>query len=64
MELDSNQTWVKINLAHAMLFQNCFSEAEKIYKELSQTIYKDNETYTQALLDDFDELEKAGVIPR
>ena len=53
----------KINLAHALLFQNRFSEAEVVYKELSQTIYKDNETYTQSLLDDFNEFEEANVIP-
>jgi ATP/maltotriose-dependent transcriptional regulator MalT len=50
-------------LAHALLFQNRFSEAEAVYKELSQTIIKNNETYTKALLKDFDDLEKAGAIP-
>jgi len=30
---------------------------------LSQAIYQDNETYTQVLLNDFDELGKAGAIP-
>ncbi|GHU71538.1 hypothetical protein FACS189413_13380 [Bacteroidia bacterium] len=56
-------SFAKTNLAHAILFQNRFSEAEKIYKELSQTIYKDNETFTKTLLDDFDTLEKENVIP-
>jgi len=63
LKLDPSQTWVKVNLAHALLFQNRFLKAEKIYKELSQTIDKDNETYTRVLLKDFDDLEKAGVIP-
>jgi len=62
LKLDNTQTWVKTNLAHALLFQNKFSKAEKIYKELSQTTIKGNETYTKAILKDFDELEKAGVI--
>jgi TPR repeat protein len=64
LELDSTSI-AKTNLAHALLFQNRFSEAEIIYRELelSQTIIKDNETYTQAFLDDFDEFEKAVVIP-
>jgi len=62
LELDG-ASFAKTNLAHALLFQNHFSEAEKIYKELSQTVYRNNETYTQILLDDFDALEKAGVIP-
>jgi len=63
LELDHTQTWVKTNLAHALLFQNRFSEAEKIYKELSQTIYTNNETFTKTLFEDFDTLEKEGVIP-
>jgi len=62
LELDNTQIWVKTNLAHALLFQNRFSEAEKIYKELSQ-ILRDNKPYTQVLLEDFEALEKAGVIP-
>ena len=63
LKYDITQTWVKTNLAHALLFQNRFSKAEKIYKELSQTINKNNETYTRVLLEDFDDLEKAGAIP-
>ena len=63
LKLDSTQTWVKTNLAHALLFQNQFSKAEKMYKELSQTTMKGNETYTKTILGDFEDLEKAGVIP-
>jgi len=63
LKLDDSQIWVKTNLAHALLFRNRFSKAEKIYKELAQTIYKGNETYSKTLLQDFEELEKAGVIP-
>ena len=63
LELDSTIFVSKTNLAHALLFQNRFSETEAIYKELSQTIYKNNETYTKVLLNDFDDLEKAGAIP-
>ncbi|MDR1601177.1 MAG: tetratricopeptide repeat protein [Tannerella sp.] len=63
LDADPSQVWIKTNLAHALLFQSRFAEAETIYQELSQTIYKNNETFTQALLDDFDALEKAGAIP-
>jgi len=62
LEFDPEQTWVKTNLAHALLFQNRFSEAEKIYRELSQNL-TGNATFTQTLLDDFESLEKAGAIP-
>ena len=63
LELDGTYLIPKTNLAHALLFQNRFSDAKAIYEELSRTIYQDNETYTKTLLEDFDELEKAGVIP-
>jgi len=59
LELDSTYIVSKTNLAHALLFQNRFSEAEVIYKELVQT----DESYAKVLLDDFNDLEKAGVIP-
>ena len=63
LALDPTYLLSKTNLAHALLFQNRFSKAEAIYKELSQTIYQNNETYCKALLNDFVELEQAGVIP-
>ena len=63
LELDNTYSVPKTNLAHALLFQNRFSEAEIIYKELMQAIYKDNETFTKLLLEDFDQLEKEGAIP-
>ncbi|MDR1341262.1 MAG: hypothetical protein LBK58_14595, partial [Prevotellaceae bacterium] len=52
-----------IILAHALLFQNRVEEAETVYRELSQTVYQNNETYTPAILKDFDTLEKVGIIP-
>ncbi|MCL2246462.1 MAG: tetratricopeptide repeat protein [Lentimicrobiaceae bacterium] len=63
LELDPDYLLAKTNLAHALLFQNRFSKAEAIYKELSQTIYQNNETYSKVLLNDFAELENAGAIP-
>ena len=62
LEIDSTSL-AKTNLAHALLFQNRFPEAEKIYKELSTTIYEDNQTYSQTLLEDLDTLEAAQAIP-
>jgi tetratricopeptide (TPR) repeat protein len=63
LEKDSAFVLAKTNLAHALLFQNRFSEAKKIYKKLSQTQKNNNETYTKTLIDDLDEFEAAGVIP-
>jgi len=64
LRLDNTQLWVKVNLAHALLFQNRFSEAENIYMELSKTIEKDDKTFTPTILDDFNVLEKANAIPK
>jgi len=62
IELNSSSL-AKTNLAHALLFQNRFSEAEMIYMELSKTIHSKNETFTKMLLEDFVTLEDESVIP-
>jgi tetratricopeptide (TPR) repeat protein len=61
---DSTQIWVKTNLAHALLCQRKTSAAENIYKELAQTVNQNGKLFGQSLLDDFDALEKASIIPR
>ena len=61
--IDSTQTWIKTNLAHALLFQGKTADAEKIYDELANTIYGEVETYAATLLDDFEQLEKADIVP-
>ena len=63
LKIDPTYLSPKTNLAHALLFQNHFAKAEVIYKELSQTIYQNNETFSKVLLNDFATLEKAGAIP-
>ena len=64
LELDSTALKAKVYLAHALLLQNRFAEAEKIYKELSKTTEQDNEkTYTQTILENLDELENADALP-
>ena len=56
--------WVKIDLAHALLFQGKTVEAEDIYNELANTIiYNDNETYASTILDNFKQFEQANIIP-
>jgi len=62
IELDNN-VFYKINLAHALLLQMRYDEAEHIYIEISQTQNEDNESYTPSILDDLEKLEKAGAIP-
>jgi tetratricopeptide (TPR) repeat protein len=55
LAIEENNRNAKIKLAHALLFQNRFPEAETIYKELSN--------YTQIILDDFEALKNADAIP-
>ena len=62
LEYDDN-IFYQINLAHALLLQNRYEEAEPIYRALAQALNENNETYTQTLLDDLEKLEKAGAIP-
>ena len=62
LQLDSSNVTSKSNLAHALLFQNRYSEAEEIYKELSQPNAETGRA-PSLLLSDLDELEQSGVIP-
>ena len=57
MAVDSTQHWIAANLAHALLFQGKYAEAEKIYREYKSEL-KDS------FLDDFRQFAEAGVIPK
>ena len=63
LEIDSTQTRIKITLVHALLFQGKTVEAEKICDELANTIYQGFNTYAATLLDDFERLKKADIVP-
>lgn len=65
LEHDSTQIWIYTNLAHALLFQGKYPEAEKIYLSLKGKMSEHDrtKTYTEILLSDFEELEKKGAIP-
>lgn len=56
LEKDSTQHWIVTNLAAALLFQGKITEAEKSYRQFKNELRK-------SFLDDFNEFEKAGVIP-
>jgi len=53
LQLDSTSFIAKTNLAHTLLLQNRFSEAEAIYVKISNI---------QTILNDFNELENADII--
>ena len=63
LRLDPTQLWIKTNLAHGMLLTGEVQEAIAIYKaeQNSSLGDADNRTFGQAVLDDFKELEAAGV---
>ena len=53
---------IKVTLAHSYLFDNQFDKAKAIYLENKNARLRDDErTFSQAVLDDFKELEEAGV---
>ena len=56
LQMDSTKHWISGNLAHALLFQGRYDEAENIYREYKDELKDD-------LLDDFKQYAEAGVIP-
>ena len=56
----SETEWVNTNLAHAILYQGKYAEAEKIYLALKDKPIN-NATYKETFLADLIELEKAGI---
>ncbi|RBP46364.1 hypothetical protein DES53_102755 [Roseimicrobium gellanilyticum] len=65
LRLDPTQLWIKTNLAHGMLLTGEVQEAMAIYKAEQNSSLgdadADKRTFGQAVLDDFKELEEAGV---
>ncbi|MFT3746754.1 MAG: tetratricopeptide repeat protein [Agriterribacter sp.] len=60
-DYDKEIEYAKANLAHALLLQNKFDEAKKIYTSLKGRNYTDGTSYVSICLDDIDQLEKAGI---
>jgi hypothetical protein len=57
-----NAAMIKVTLAHGYLFDTQFDKAKAIYLENKNAKLRDDErTFSQAVLDDFKELEEAGV---
>ena len=62
LEINSNKTWIKVYEAHSLLFQRKTADAEKIYFDLAQTSIEEDNNNVQVLLNEFDELEKEGLV--
>ena len=57
-----NAAMIKVTLAHSYLFDNQFDKAKAVYLENKNAKLRDDErTFRQAVLDDFKELEEAGI---
>jgi len=57
-----NAAMIKVTLAHSYLFDNQFDKAKAIYLENKNAKLRDDErTFSQAVLDDFKELQDAGI---
>lgn len=58
----ANAAMIKTNLAHGYLFENQFEKAKAIYLENREAkLRNDQRTFSEVVLDDFIELEKAGI---
>jgi sugar lactone lactonase YvrE/tetratricopeptide (TPR) repeat protein len=57
-----NAAMIKVTLAHSYLFDNQFDKAKGIYLENKNAKLRDDaRTFSQAVLDDFKELQDAGI---
>ncbi len=52
---------IKGNLAHGYLFDNQFEKAKALYLENKDAKLHDGRAFNQAVLDDFKELQEAGI---
>jgi Tfp pilus assembly protein PilF len=62
LSIDPSQIFIKTNLGHALLFQDKYDEALKVYQDYAKSPPQyDGETNVQVLLEDFEALESAGI---
>ena len=62
LELSPNDAvLIKGNLAHGYLLDNQFDKAKALYLENKDAKLDDERSFRQAVLDDFKELEEAGI---
>jgi hypothetical protein len=59
LALDKNEAWIKVNLAHAYLFNGKVDEAKHLYAEIKDVKWGDH-LLQQDIRDDFKELQSLG----
>lgn len=63
LAIDKTQTFVKVALAHSLLLQDKYSEAEQFYLELKPLRnLESNRPYRDIFLEDFKTLERKGIV--
>jgi len=61
LQMDTSQIWIKTNLAHSLLLQGRYSEAEKEYLSIKEIKDIDGTLFKDEILKDFADLEKSGI---
>lgn len=61
IDIAPDEIWIKTNQGHALLFQGKFEQAKAIYLANKEVKLSDGKTFGKAVLDDFNDLEKAGI---
>jgi tetratricopeptide (TPR) repeat protein len=63
LKIDTNQEWIKTNLAIALLYQGKYKKARKIYSEHKDKEFPNDKTkkFREIFLQDLDDLEKEGI---
>jgi ankyrin repeat protein/Tfp pilus assembly protein PilF len=62
-EIDKKKNWIKANFALALLLQGNYEESKSIFLKLTGRMCFEDRFCDEVWLADFDELEKANVIP-
>jgi tetratricopeptide (TPR) repeat protein len=61
LALDEAQTWIQVNLAHALLCQHQDAAAKKVYDALKNASNTEGSPFRDVLTEDFEALAQAGV---
>ncbi len=61
LSLDSSQTWIYTNLAHALMLEGQVDEARTLYAKYVGTLLNDGRLWEDAVIEDFELLRKAGL---
>jgi len=53
LSVDASQTWIRTNLAHALLFQDKYDEARTIYEQFKNVRLNEKQIFREAVVEDF-----------